>query len=201
MARETSDDGSGLISRTVVWWLLATACTFLLGFLILDFFPRASSPTWGGGIGTNVGMAVALGVFLGWTRQWIQVLVASIFGSFVVILGLDLLFLAPTPTENTHLGLIGMVLFDSVTVVVALVGMMILVGLGALIGALTRVVSKCRCLAKFANQIRESGGRWCPRTSISRLAFRLRRDSTFCEASHGLRSLAEIHVIHHECLA
>jgi hypothetical protein len=162
MAPRTPDHGRGAVSRAVLWWLLPTASTFLLGFLILDLFPSASSPTWGGGIALNVGMAVVMGVFLGWTHQWLQVLVASIFGSIVVILGLDLLFLAPTLTENTHLGFIGTVLFDSVTLVVALVGMMILVGLGALIGALTRAVSKCRCLSKFADQIRESGGRWHP---------------------------------------
>jgi hypothetical protein len=148
------------IPRAVSWWLLAATSSFLLGFLVLHFFPSASSPTWGTGIAMNVGMAVAIGTFLGWTRQCTQVLAAASSGAIVIVLGLNLLFLAPTPTEATHLGLIGTVLFDSVSLVVALVGMMVLVGLGAVLGAIIQRASKCRCLSEFAARIRKSGRQW-----------------------------------------
>jgi hypothetical protein len=151
-----------VIPRAVQWWLLATAASFVLGFLILRFFPSASSPTWGDGIATDVGMAVAIGVLLGWTRQWLQVLVASVLGSVVIILGLDLLFLAPTPVENTHLGLIGTVLFDAVGIGVALVGLVVLVGVGAVIGAFTRAVaSRWVCLLGLGRNLRGCTSRSC----------------------------------------
>jgi predicted small integral membrane protein len=136
-----------VVSSAVVWWLLAAALSFLLGFLSLALFPGSSGTTWGTGIVTNVAMAVVVGGVLGWMRQWLQVLVAVIFGSIVTLLGLDALLLVPTPTENAHVGLLGLVLFDGAALLVAIIGMAILVGIGAVVGALVRtVLYRCNCL-------------------------------------------------------
>jgi hypothetical protein len=139
-----------VVSPVVISWLVAVTLTFVLGFLGLWLFPGASGTTWGSGIVTNVAMAVIVGGVLGWIRQGLQVLVAVTLGSFVTVLGLDSLLLVPTPTENAHFSLLGVVLFDGPAVLVALVGMAILVGAGAVVGAISRTVqAHCHCLASL----------------------------------------------------
>ncbi len=130
-------------------WLIAVALSFVVGVLLLHLLPKASSETWGVGITVNVGLAIAVGVSLGWTRQWFQVLAAAVLGSIVTILGVDALLCAPTPTENAHLGLVGLALFDSVTLLVALVGMSILIGVGVSVGVVGQTtVVRSGCLAR-----------------------------------------------------
>jgi predicted small integral membrane protein len=111
-----------------------------------------SGPTWGVGTAVNVSWAVAIGVYFGWTRQGFQALVAVVLGTIVTILGLDLLLLVPTPAENAHFGLLGFVAFDSIGLFVALIGMSILIGGGALTGVLIHLtLSRTGCLARIKN--------------------------------------------------
>jgi hypothetical protein len=56
----------------------------------------------------NVSMAVGIGVFFGWIRQGLQVLVAVALGAVVTILGLDLLVLVPSPIEMSTSGCLPM---------------------------------------------------------------------------------------------
>jgi hypothetical protein len=146
------------ISPGVRWWLLAVAISFLLGFIFLRLLPQDSSTTWSGGILVNLGLAVTIGIVLGWTRQGIQVLIAVLMGSVVTILGVDLLLLAPIPTENAHLGLLGCVIFDAVAFFVALIGMTILVGVAVLVGLASQLLARrSSCLARLQN-LRELRG-------------------------------------------
>ena len=138
-----------VISPVVILWLLAVALTFLLGFLGLWLFPAASGTTWGSGIVTNVAMAVFVGGVLGWMRKGLQVLLAVTLGSVVTVLGLNFLLLVPTPAENAHFSFISLVLFDGPALLVALVGMAVLVGVGAIVGALFRTaIARCHCIGK-----------------------------------------------------
>jgi hypothetical protein len=73
-------------------------------------------------------------------------------GAMVTILGLDLLFLVPTPAENAHFGLLGFAAFDSIGLFAALIGMSILIGGGALTGVIIRLtLSRTGCLARIKN--------------------------------------------------
>jgi hypothetical protein len=141
--------GDDRISKVLLRWLLAVGASFLIGFLLLTVVPAVSGPTWGVGTVLNVSMAVGIGVFFGWTRQALQVLIAVVFGAVVTILGLDLLVSVPSPTENAHLGLIAYAAFDSVGVLIALVGMAILIGGGALVGVIAnQILSRTGCIAR-----------------------------------------------------
>lgn len=143
-------EDQSLVSGTVIWWLLAVSLTFLLGFFAFVVLPGVSDLTWNSGITANVALAVLVGGVLGWKRQWRQILVAITLGSVVTVLGLDALLLVPTPTEDAHVGLLGLALLDGPAVLVALVGMTILVGVGAIVGVLfCAVISRRDCLEMF----------------------------------------------------
>lgn len=136
------------ISKVLLWWLLAVSASFLIGFLFSALDPVVSGLTWGVGTVFNVSMAVAIGVYFGWTRQSLQILIAVVFGAVVTILGLDFLMQVPSPTENAHFGLIAYAAFDSVGVLIALVGMTILIGGGALAGVIAnQILSRSGCIA------------------------------------------------------
>jgi hypothetical protein len=144
--------GDYRISKVLRCWLLAVSASFLIGFLLLPWVPAMSGPIWGVGIVFNVGAAVGIGVFFGWTRRGIQILIAMALGAVVTILGLDLLVLVPSPTEKSHFGLFAYVAFDCVGVVIALVGMSILIGGGALAGVIGHLVlSRSGCIAHMRN--------------------------------------------------
>ena len=140
--------GDDRISKVLLWWLLAISTSFMVGFLLLALVPAVSGATWGVGIVLNVSMAVGIGVLFGWTRQCLQILIAVVLGAVVTIFGLDLLVLVPSPTENAHLGLLAYGALDSVGVLVALFGMVILIGGGALAGLISHsVLSRSGCIA------------------------------------------------------
>ena len=129
------------------WWLLAVSAS--IGFLLLTVVPAISGPTWGVGIVFDVSMAVGIGVCSGWTRQGLQILIAVVLRAVVTIFGLDLLVLKPSPTENAHFGLIAYAAFDSVSVLIVLVGMAILIGGGALAGVIAnQILSRTGCIAR-----------------------------------------------------
>jgi hypothetical protein len=147
MSNTPTSRGDDRISTVLVWWLLAVSGSVLIGFLLLAFAPAVSGATWGVGIVLNVSMPVAVGVFFGWTHQGLQVLIAVVLGAVVTILGLDLLVLTPSPAENSHFGLLAYAAFDSVGVLIALFGMAILIGGGALAGAISHLVlSRSGCI-------------------------------------------------------
>jgi hypothetical protein len=151
--------GDDRISTVLLWWLLAVTGSVLIGFLLLAFVPGVSGATWGVGIVFNVSVAVAIGVFFGWTHQGLQVLIAVVLGAVVTILGLDLLVLRPSLAENAHFGLLAYAAFDSVGILIALFGMVILIGGGALAGAIAHLVlSRSGCIA----QMRRKGERQRP---------------------------------------
>jgi uncharacterized membrane protein YjgN (DUF898 family) len=142
--------GDDRVSRVLLWWLVAVSASFLVGFLLLALVPAGSGPTWGIGIVFNVSMAVGIGVSFGWTRQGLQILLAMVLGAVVTILGLDLLVLVPSPTENAHFGLLAFAVFGSVGVLIALLGMVILIGGGALAGVIAHLVlSRSGCLLRM----------------------------------------------------
>jgi hypothetical protein len=141
--------GDDRISKVLLWWLLTVSASFLIGFLLLTVVPAVSGPTWGVGIVFNVSMAVGIGVCFGWTRQCLQILIAVVFGAVVTIFGLDLLVSVPSPTENAHFGLVAYAAFDSVGVLIALVGMAILIGGGALAGVIAnQILSRTGCIPR-----------------------------------------------------
>jgi hypothetical protein len=115
----------------------------------LALVPAVSGATWGVGIVFNVSMAVGIGTFFGWTGRGIQIPIAMVLGAVVTILGLDLLVLVPSPTENAHFGLLAYAAFDTVGILIALLGMAILIGGGALVGTIAHLVlSRSGCIAR-----------------------------------------------------
>jgi hypothetical protein len=146
VANAPASRGDDRISKVLLCWLLAVSISFLIGFLLLALVPAVSGATWGVGIVFNVSMAVGIGIFFGWTRQGLQILLAMVLGAVATVLGLDLLLLVPSPTENAHFGLLGYAAFDGVAVVIALFGMVILIGAGALAGVIAHfVLSRSGC--------------------------------------------------------
>ncbi len=72
MASAPASRGHDPVSSALLWWLLAVSASFLIGYVLLALVPAVSGTTWGVGILLNVGAAVGIGIFFGWTRQGLQ---------------------------------------------------------------------------------------------------------------------------------
>jgi hypothetical protein len=141
--------GDRRVSRVLLWWPLAVSVSFLIGSLLFAFVPAASGATWVVGIVSNIIMAVVIGIFFGWTQRGVHILIAMVVGAVVTTFGVDLLLLVSSHAENARTELLGFSAFDSFVVYVALCGMVILVGGGALAGVFAHfVLSSSGCLAQ-----------------------------------------------------
>jgi hypothetical protein len=189
MSNTPTSRGDDRISTVLVWWLLAVSGSVLIGFLLLAFAPAVSGATWGVGIVLNVSMPVAVGVFFGWTHQGLQVLIAVVLGAVVTILGLDLLVLTPSPAENSHFGLLAYAAFDSVGVLIALFGMAILIGGGALAGAISHLVlSRSGCIVHIRSNRKRR------RPTLPFTSFRLAKFASHRSGDRGRQHVVNVPV-------
>ena len=106
-------------------WLVLIALSFGLGGLAIFLFPSLSEGIYTVGVCTNLVMAVAMGVFVGWTRNWRKLGLAVFSGACLTVVGSDLLeFVLPGASPNAAWDL----LFSAIATCVAVAGMSILVG-------------------------------------------------------------------------
>jgi hypothetical protein len=121
-------------------WLTLIALSFGLGCLAIFTFPSLSDGIYSVGVSTNLVLAVAMGVFLGSTRNWKQLGLAVFSGAFVTVLGTDLLGLVwPYASANAAWDL----LFNAIAICVAVTGMSILLGGAAASTIVVRGVARC----------------------------------------------------------
>jgi hypothetical protein len=140
-----------LIPTPVVQWLILIAATFVIGGVACLLFPSAVEGIVGVGVIANVALAVIMGVVVGW-RMALDHLPAAIgAGAVVTVIGTDCLY----P---------GLIPFDAVALVIAVIGMSVLLGIGAGVGTVARGVrSGCRCLLGPAQH---AGGRPSDRSPV-----------------------------------
>jgi hypothetical protein len=141
------------VRRVIVTWLSLIASSFVIGGALIVTVP--SLPTVSIGVWTNVVMAVSVGAVLGWTKRWRQLPTFVLAGAVVTILGVDGLVLTP-PGGSVFLG--GVIAFDVIAVIMATIGMSLLLGLGAIVGAIGRVLdSRCHCQVRLRGRLEVSG--------------------------------------------
>ncbi len=123
-------------------WLALIALSFGLGGLAIFTFPSLSEGIYTVGVCTNLVLAVAMGVFVGWTRNWRQLGLAVFSGAFLTVVGTDLLdFVLPGASPSAAGDLFLFV--SAIAICVAAVGMSILVGGAAVATILVRGVVRC----------------------------------------------------------
>ena len=82
-------------------WLALIALSFGLGGLAIFAFPSLSEGIYSVGVCANLVMAVAMGVFVGWTKNWRQLGSVVFSGAFVTVAGTDLLeYVLPGASPN-----------------------------------------------------------------------------------------------------
>jgi hypothetical protein len=123
-----------LIPEPVARWVVLIAVTFVLGGIGCLAFPSTTADIVGVGVAANVGLALLMGTILGWRMALDHLPVAIVAGAVVTVAGTD--GLDP-----------GLIPFDAVALVIAVIGMSVLLGIGAALGTVARGVrSGCRCL-------------------------------------------------------
>jgi hypothetical protein len=123
-----------LIPTPVIGWLMLIVVSFVIGRVTIALAPSASSVVLNIGIVTNVVMAIGMGVLLGWNMTLSDLPVAIFAGALVTVVGADSLYL-------------GLLIVDAIAIVVAVIGMSILLVVGATLGTVARGLhSGCRCL-------------------------------------------------------
>jgi hypothetical protein len=130
------------VPRLVRRWIAIVVISFVAGGLTLAFFPSESIVTVDVGVCTNVALAIGVGVILGWTRRCHHLALSAILGAITTVLGVDGLILVSPGSTFGWSDLWG---FDTIAVVVALLGMAILLGGGAAVATMAHgLAQKCR---------------------------------------------------------
>jgi hypothetical protein len=133
---------------SVVRWLLLIVLSFVIGGVTIALAPSTSSEVLNVGIVTNVALAIGMGTFLGWKMRLSDLPVAIVAGALVTVLGADSLW-------------IGLIIVDAIAIVVAVIGMSVLLIVGATIGTVARGLhSGCRCLRNPAQHGIRSPSKW-----------------------------------------
>jgi hypothetical protein len=122
------------IPPPVTRWLLLIVLSFAIGGVTIAVFPSVASVVLNIGVVTNVVLAIGMGVLLGWRMTLSDLPIAIFAGALVTVVG-----------TNVLLPLL--IVFDAVAIVVAVIGMSILLVVGAIAGTIARGLhSGCRCL-------------------------------------------------------
>ncbi len=132
------------VPLVVVQWLLLIAATFVAGCLAFTLQPRDQATVFVIGVFINVAMAIGVGVVLAWRGIPKRLICAACLGAVVTVIGYD--FLSVTQTEIHGEGGFGVILFDAFFLPLALSGMAFLLGVGAALGGIGRLLSsRCPC--------------------------------------------------------
>lgn len=125
-------------------WLLLITASFVAGCELVVLIPSHQALVVQLGVGVNVALAVRTGAALVWQGMPGRLMCAAGLGAVVTVLGWDLLTF--TQAEIRGLDGIAVLPLDVFALPIAAVGMTALVGVGAAIGGIGRVLSgRCTC--------------------------------------------------------
>jgi len=137
------------VRRVMITWLSLIASSFVIGGVLIVTVP--SLPTVSFGVCSNVAMALSAGAVLGWTKLGRHLPAFVLAGAAVTILGVDGLVLL-SPGGSIFLGPV--LALDGIALIVAIIGMSLLLGLGATVRAIGRgLESRCRCLVRLQGRL------------------------------------------------
>jgi hypothetical protein len=137
------------VPPAVVRWLLLIAVTFVVGCGAIALFPSHGTTIVQSGVCINVAMAIGIGVVL--TLQGIphRLWGATWSGAAVTVIGWDLLSFTLGEVQG-HAAL-GAMPFDVIAFPIAALGLTILLGVGAAMGGVRRLVGgRCSCGERLA---------------------------------------------------
>jgi hypothetical protein len=148
-------NSNGYATRDLlIGWLLLVTVSFLVGGAVMATIPSVAGTTFGIGFCTNVAMAVAMGVLIGWTGRLNLLPLSVVCGSAVTLLGLDELGFI-TPGYLVSLTASNVIPFDLFGYFFATIGMSILIGLGVILGAVAHPLqSRCSCVKYLGDALR-----------------------------------------------
>jgi hypothetical protein len=133
------------VPAVVRTWLLLIAASFVAGCLTIVLVPSHQSRVVNIGVGVNVAMAFGIGAVLAWNGMHRRLFCAAGLGAIVTVVGWDLLSSVQAKVQGQGWGL-GAIPFDVFALPVAAIGMLILLGVGAAIGGIGRLLfSRCPC--------------------------------------------------------
>jgi hypothetical protein len=127
------------IRQVELTWLALIALSFGIGGLAILIIPSASEGIYSVGESLNVVMAVAMGILIGWTRNWSRLGSAVFSGSVVTVVGVNLVDLAlPGASFNGAWELF----FATIAICVAIAGTAILLGGAAVVTMVLRGIAR-----------------------------------------------------------
>jgi hypothetical protein len=133
------------VPAVVAQWLLLIAASFVAGCLTIALVPSHQSTVVNIGVCTNVAMALGIGFVLAWRGIPQRLFCAAGLGAVATVVGLDVLSLTQTEVQGQGWGL-GAILLDIFAFPIAVLGMLILLGVGAAVGGIGRVLAtRCPC--------------------------------------------------------
>ena len=136
--------GDRRIPLVVIEWLLLIASTFTAGCLLIALLPHYQSTVVAIGVYGNLGMAVGVGGVLTWKGLPERLCCATGLGAVATVIGWD--FLEFTLSETRGVGGFGAIPLDVIALPIAILGMTILLGVGAAIGGIARILAaRCPC--------------------------------------------------------
>lgn len=138
--------GHRRVPPAVGQWLLLIVASFVAGCEAIALIPSHQGLVVEAGVCVNVAMAIGIGAVLVWQGGPGRLMCTAGLGAVVTVLGWDLLTF--TQAEIRGLEGIGVVLLNVFALPIAAVGMTALVGAGAAIGGIGRVLSS-RCPCRF----------------------------------------------------
>ena len=132
------------VPPTVVQWLLLITATFVAGCLTVSLLPSHQATVVNVGVLVNVAMAIGIGAVLVWRGRPDRLFCAAGLGAVVTVLCWDLLTF--TLAEIQGGGGLGVVPVDVIALPVAALGMVLLLGAGAAVGGIGRLLTtRCPC--------------------------------------------------------
>jgi hypothetical protein len=127
------------VAPAVARWLLLVAATFVAGRLTMALLPTHPASVIDIGVCINVAMAIGIGGLLTWRGTPERLSCAAGLGAVVTVLGIDLLLFTQPGIRGS--GWLGLIPFDAIALPVAGAGMLFLVGVGAALGGIARLLS------------------------------------------------------------
>ena len=126
-------------------WLLLIASSFVTGCLAIVLLPSHQARIVNIGVSINVAMALGIGAVLAWNGIPQRLFCAAGLGTLATVAGWDVLSFTQAQVQSQGSGL-GAIPLDIFALPIATLGMTILLGAGAAIGGIGRVVaSRCPC--------------------------------------------------------
>lgn len=117
---------------SLIYLLGVMSISFAIGWIPIMIHPGLAGDTWGVGFFFNVALVVSYGAVLGWSDRTRSVLPTALFGTVVIVLGIDLLALTE-PIARSGAGSI-LIIVDVIGLPVEIITMALLLSVGVLVG-------------------------------------------------------------------